>query len=64
MCGHIKIIDFEQLLTSPYTWIKMDNKYYACTINDNDFEVTRQKNKNLIRKTITVTMANNNTINI
>lgn len=55
---------FEQLLTSPYTWIKMDNKYYACTINDNDFEVTRQKNKNLIRKTITVTMANNNTINI
>lgn len=55
---------FEQLLTSPYTWIKIDNKYYACTINDNDFEVTRQKNKNLIRKTITVTMANNNTINI
>lgn len=55
---------FEQLLTSPYTWIKIDSKYYACTINDNDFEVTRQKNKNLIRKTITVTMANNNTINI
>jgi uncharacterized delta-60 repeat protein len=55
---------FEQLLTSPYTWIKVDGKYYACTINNNDFEVTRQKNKNLIRKTVTITFANNNIINI
>jgi hypothetical protein len=55
---------FEQLLSSPYTWIKIDNKYYACTINDSDFEIVRQKNKNLIRKTVTITMANNNTINI
>lgn len=55
---------FEQLLTSPYTWLKINDIYYACTINDSDFEVTRQKNKRLIRKTVTVTLANNNTINI
>lgn len=55
---------FEQLLSSPYTWVKIDGKYYACTINDSDFEIVRQKNKNLIRKTVTITMANNNTINI
>jgi len=55
---------FEELLTSPYTWIKINNQYLACTINDTDFEVVRQKNKNLIRKTITITMANNNPLNI
>lgn len=55
---------FEQLLSSPYTWIKIDGKYYACIVNDSDFEIVRQKNKNLIRKTVTITMANNNTINI
>jgi len=55
---------FEELLTSPYTWIKIQGKYYACIINDKEFEVTKQKNKRLIRKTITVTLANNNNINI
>jgi len=55
---------FEQLLTSPFTWIKMNGIYYACTVSEKDFEVARQKNKNLIKKTITVRLSNDNVINI
>jgi len=55
---------FEQLVTSPYTWIKIGGIYYSCIINDTDFEVTRQKNKQLIKKTITVRLSNDNVINI
>jgi len=55
---------FEQLVTSPYTWIKIDGIYYACIVNEKDFEVTRQKNKNLIKKMITVRLSNDNVINI
>jgi len=58
-------IYFEQLLTSPYTWINFgDGLYYACTIVDSTFEVEFQKNKRLIRKTIVVKMANNDSINV
>lgn len=55
---------FEELLTSPYTWLKVNGTYLACIVTESSFEVTRQKNKNLIRKTITVTLANDNPINI
>jgi len=55
---------FEQLITSPFTWIKIDGIYYACTVSEKDFEVARQKNKNLIKKTITVRLSNDNVINI
>lgn len=55
---------FEELVSSPYTWIKIGGIYYSCMINDTDFEVTRQKNKQLIKKTITVRLSNDNVINI
>jgi hypothetical protein len=55
---------FEELLTSPYTWIKKEGTYYPCIVKENSFEVERQKNKNLIRKTITVEYGNKNVINI
>lgn len=55
---------FEQLLTSPFTWLKIDEVYYSCIIEEKDFEVVKQKNKVLIRKTINVTLGNTNTINI
>lgn len=55
---------FEELVTSPYTYVKKDGVYYSCVIKDSDFEVTRQKNKNLIKKTITIQMAMDNPINI
>lgn len=56
---------FEQLLTSPVTFIKdTDGLYYPVIIQDGGFEVTRQKNKNLIKKTIKVRYSNQNKINI
>lgn len=55
---------FEQLLTSPVTYVKIDGDYYACQILESSFETTRQKNKNLIRKTITIQSSNDNIINI
>lgn len=54
---------FEELITSPVTYIKYDGNYYACLVQDNSFEVFRQKNKNLIKQKITVKFANNNSIN-
>jgi hypothetical protein len=54
---------FEELITSPVTYIKIDGDYYACLVQDNSFEVFKQKNKNLIKQKITVKLANNNAIN-
>jgi hypothetical protein len=54
---------FNELVTSPQTFIKISGVYYACTIQDKVFEVSKQKNSNLIRKTITVKLANQNAIN-
>jgi len=55
---------FEELLTSPKTFLKVDGIYVACNVVDSAFETIRQKNKNLIRKTITVKYSNQNAINI
>jgi uncharacterized delta-60 repeat protein len=55
---------FEQLLTSPFTWLKIDGIYYSCIIEEKEFEVETQRNKVLIRKIVNVTLGNTNTINI
>ena len=58
-------IYFEQLLTSPYTWLKLDDGlYYAILITDSSFEIEHQRNKRLIRKTIKIKLANRDKINI
>lgn len=54
---------FEELLTSPETYIKIDSTYYACMVNDTSFETVRQRGRTLIRKTINVTLANKDSIN-
>ena len=46
---------FEELLTSPYTFINFgDGKWYGCQVVDGTFETMRYKNERLIRKTIEV----------
>tara|TARA_R110000868_G_scaffold61126_6_gene185914 strand:- start:531 stop:1949 length:1419 start_codon:yes stop_codon:yes gene_type:complete len=58
-------IYFEQLITSPLVYLKMpDETYVAVIINENSFEVNKQRNKKLFKKSITVTFANQNTINV
>jgi len=65
---------FEELLTSPFVWLKtvVDATpqeaekiiYTSVTVNETSFEVQKQKNKRLIRKTVTVKSANEDIINI
>jgi hypothetical protein len=55
---------FEQLLTSPITFVRFGAEYISCQVTDSSFEVNRRRNKNLIRKTITIKLANQNTINV
>ena len=54
---------FQELMTSSETYIKIDNVYYACVINETTFEVARQKNKNLIKRSVSVTLSNQDSIN-
>lgn len=54
---------FQQLITSPETYIKIGSQYYACIVQENNFEVARQKNKNLIKHTISVMLSNQDAIN-
>ena len=54
---------FEELITSPVTYLKVGTEYFACLVQENAFEVFKQKNKNLIKQKITVKFANNNAIN-
>lgn len=54
---------FQELMTSPETYIKINGVYYACVINETTFEVARQKNKNLIKRSVSVTLSNQDAIN-
>jgi hypothetical protein len=55
---------FEELVTSPVTYLKdTDGLYYAVLITDTSFEVSRQKNKNLFKKNLSIKYANDNIIN-
>lgn len=55
---------FNELISSPATFIKVDGIYIACEVKDTSVEKNKQKNKNLIRKTIRVKYSNNDPINI
>ena len=54
---------FQELMTSPETYIKINGSYYACVVQENNFEVARQKNKNLIKRSISVMLSNQDSIN-
>jgi hypothetical protein len=78
---------FQQLLTSPQTYIKNvlyhitedgavlfdedgcvihvpeSTEYVSCNVTTNNFEVFKQRNKNLIKQSIQVRIGNNDTIN-
>lgn len=80
-------IYFQELLTSPQTWVKnvtyritedLENRYdetgciiripesteyLSCNVMTNNFEVFKQRNKNLIKQSIIVRLSNNDIIN-
>lgn len=55
---------FEELLTSPVTFLKIGTDYYSCIILDTNYEVQSSKYKKLIKKTIRVKLSSENIINI
>jgi hypothetical protein len=56
---------FQELLTSPqvYYYSVDSNKFCACIIENNTFEVFRQRNKNLIKQSVTIRLAQQDPIN-
>ena len=50
---------FQELLTSPQVFYNI----YACTIEATSFENFRQRNKNLIKQSVTIKLALNTPIN-
>jgi hypothetical protein len=54
---------YQELISSPQVYIKIDGSYYACIVQETAFEVARQKNKNLIMRSVNVMLANQDAIN-
>lgn len=56
---------FQELLTSPQVFYlnPVDSLYYACTVEATAFENFRQKNKKLIKHSVTIKLANQVPIN-
>jgi hypothetical protein len=55
---------FQELITSPVVYFWDGSQYLACVVQETAFEVERQKNKNLIKKTVNVKLANQDKINL
>jgi hypothetical protein len=54
---------FQELLTSPQVFYYNGTEYRACTIDATSFENFRQRNKNLIKHSVTIKLALNTPIN-
>jgi hypothetical protein len=55
---------FQELLTSPQVfYIDNDGTSHACTVEATGFENFRQRNKNLIKQSVTIKLALNTPIN-
>jgi hypothetical protein len=55
---------FEELLTSGWTWIRIDNNIYSCKVMPSRFDTERKRNKKLIKRTIDVVLDLNTPINV
>ena len=65
---------FNELISSPYTYFKVSNYYESCDIPESteyvscnvvtsNYEYYKQRNKNLIKQSITIKLANNDMVN-
>jgi hypothetical protein len=57
-------IYFEELLTSPYTYVRLDGSWYGCKIMAGSFETERARNKRLLKRTIDIEFDMNAPVNI
>ena len=54
---------FQELLTSPQVYYYADSYYCACVVEATNFDVFRQRNKNLIKQSVTIRLAQQDPIN-
>lgn len=54
---------FTELVSSPQTWLRLDAGYLSCIIQDTGYEKERQRNRNLIRKSIRVKLSTQDRVN-
>jgi hypothetical protein len=54
---------FQELLTSPQVYYYSSDNFCACIIENNSFEVFRQRNKNLIKQSVTIRLAQQDPVN-
>ena len=54
---------FQELLTSPQVYYLSDEYYCACIVDSSSFEVFSQKNKKLIKQSVTIRLAQQDPIN-
>lgn len=55
---------FEELLTSPYTYIRYENNWYSCKIIDGNFETEKTRNKRLVKRSVDLVFDINTPVNI
>lgn len=55
---------FEELVTSPVTYIRLNGTYYSCVILDTQFEIQSSTNKKPIRRTLRVQLSSPSIVNI
>lgn len=55
---------FEELVTSPVTYVKIDGVYYSCVILDTSIETQSQNLKKLIKRQIKIKLSSENIVNI
>ena len=54
---------FAELVSSPFTAIKIDDVYYSCIVQDTGYEKQHAKNTTLIRKTVRVKLSVQDVVN-
>jgi len=54
---------FQELLTSPQVYYSSDNYFCACVVDSSSFEVFSQKNKKLIKQSVSIRLAQQDPIN-
>jgi hypothetical protein len=55
---------FEELLTSPYTYVRLEGYWYSCKVMAGNFETERTRNKRLIKRSIDIEFDMNTPVNI
>ena len=61
--GQYDATRFQELLTSPQVFYFNDTYFCACVVDSNTFEVFSQKNKKLIKQSVTIRLAQQDPIN-